>query len=173
MCMRYIAYWGGKNHIVFLGDSRMRQLYLAFVHQVQPSSSLLEEDRKDTAHHDLKFVDKDLKLTVEFLWRPVVDASMRAACAHWLTLGSAERPTVLVVGSGTWSIKLTNGSSHAVNQYKANVTKLVPHLDWLANTTRILWVLQDPVIPEKLHPARKMITNELIDSYNEAATRAL
>uniref|UniRef100_V5HCC7 Putative conserved plasma membrane protein n=2 Tax=Ixodes ricinus TaxID=34613 RepID=V5HCC7_IXORI len=173
MCMRYIAYWGGKNHIVFMGDSRIRQLYRAFVHQVQPSSSLPEEDLKENIHHNLKFVDKDLKLTVEFLWNPMVDAAMRASCAHWLSRGSAERPTVLVLGSGTWSIKLSNGSSQAVTEYKANVTQLVPSLDRLANTTRILWLLQDPVVPEKLHPARRMITNELIDGYNEAATHAL
>ncbi|KAM7291899.1 N-acetylneuraminate 9-O-acetyltransferase [Ixodes scapularis] len=173
MCMRYIAYWGGKNHIVFMGDSRIRQLYLAFVHQVQPSSSLPEEDLKENIHHNLKFVDKDLKLTVEFLWNPMVDAAMRASCARWLSRGSAERPTVLVLGSGTWSIKLSNGSSQAVTEYKANVTQLVPSLDRLANTTRILWLLQDPVVPEKLHPTRRMITNELIDAYNEAATHAL
>ncbi|CAN7990099.1 unnamed protein product, partial [Ixodes hexagonus] len=173
MCMRYIAYWGGKNHIVFMGDSRIRQLYLAFVHQVQPSSSLPEDDLKENIHHDLKFVDKDLKLTVEFLWSPMVDTSMRTSCTRWLSHGSAERPTVLVLGSGTWSIKQSNGSSQALTEYKANVTQLVPLLDRLANTTRILWLLQDPVVPEKLHPARRMITNELIDAYNEAATHAL
>ena len=29
--MHYISYWGGKNHFVFVGDSRIRQLYYEFV----------------------------------------------------------------------------------------------------------------------------------------------
>ncbi|XP_037508016.1 N-acetylneuraminate 9-O-acetyltransferase [Rhipicephalus sanguineus] len=58
MCLRYIAYWGGKNHIVFVGDSRIRQLYGAFVQQVQPSPA------PQQGHRDLLYEEKDLHLTV-------------------------------------------------------------------------------------------------------------
>ena len=30
-CLRYVAYWGGRNHYVFMGDSRIRQVYSAMV----------------------------------------------------------------------------------------------------------------------------------------------
>ncbi|KAH6946094.1 hypothetical protein HPB50_011621 [Hyalomma asiaticum] len=61
MCLRYIAYWGGKNHIVFAGDSRIRQLYWAFVQQVEPSPSPTPQEQ---AHRDLRYEEKDLHLTV-------------------------------------------------------------------------------------------------------------
>ncbi|XP_064465958.1 N-acetylneuraminate 9-O-acetyltransferase-like [Ornithodoros turicata] len=171
MCMRYIAYWGGKNHIVFLGDSRIRQLYLAFLRQVQASASASEGDTKP--QHDLKFIDKDLKLTVEFIWQPVVNTSMYNAYERWLLLPARERPTVVVTGSATWFIKKFNASEAALEQYRTNMVHLVPYLDHLANTTRVLWVMQGPVTPGKLDPSRKMITNEQIDLYNEAAANAL
>ncbi|KAK8766513.1 hypothetical protein V5799_006705, partial [Amblyomma americanum] len=168
MCLRYIAYWGGKNHIVFLGDSRIRQLYWAFVQQVQPSPLAAPPTQ---AHQDLRYEEKDLRLTVEFLWRPLVDSSMRAAGARWLQGGG---PTLLVLGSGTWAIRQSNGSRAALAEYAANVSRLVPLLDRLANSSaRVLWMLQDPVQADRLHPSRRAITNELIDAYNQAAMHAL
>lgn len=62
MCLRYIAYWGGQNHIVFMGDSRIRQLYWALVHQVQQPGGAAAEGQQ--AHRDLRFEEKDLRLTV-------------------------------------------------------------------------------------------------------------
>ena len=29
--LRYVAYWGGRNHYVFMGDSRIRQVYTSMV----------------------------------------------------------------------------------------------------------------------------------------------
>lgn len=28
-CFRYNRFWGGQNHLVYIGDSRVRQLYTA------------------------------------------------------------------------------------------------------------------------------------------------
>lgn len=30
-CFRYLKFWGRFNHFVFIGDSRVRQLYYSFV----------------------------------------------------------------------------------------------------------------------------------------------
>lgn len=65
MCLRYIAYWGGQNHLVFMGDSRTRQLYWALVRQVQqPGGDQQEQPPEEAAHRDLRFQEKDLRLTV-------------------------------------------------------------------------------------------------------------
>jgi hypothetical protein len=44
---------------------------------------------------------------------------------------------------------------------------------WPKNRTRFLWKLQEDVEVEKLSESRRMITNELIDSYNEIALQVV
>lgn len=176
MCLRYIAYWGGQNHVVFMGDSRIRQLYWAFVRQVQQppgaGQQQQEEEEEEAAHRDLHFEEKDLRLRVEFLWRPLVDGAMRAAGARWLAAPSP--PRLLVVGGGTWAMKRTNGSRAAVAEYGAGVGRLAPLLERLAaNGSTVLWMLQGPVQPQRLRPSRRALTNELVEAYNQAAARAL
>jgi hypothetical protein len=56
--MHYISYWGKRNHIAFLGDSRIRQLYFEFV-------NLLSTDpvKHHKAHQDLHFKDDKIKVS--------------------------------------------------------------------------------------------------------------
>ncbi|CAG2171865.1 unnamed protein product, partial [Oppiella nova] len=103
MCLRYIAYWGGKNNIVFLGDSRIRQLYYAFIKTCSPNENLINTD--SPAHHDLEYKERDLRLEVEFLWHPIVNDSMADVFRQWLRKDVTERPNLIVMGSATHSIK--------------------------------------------------------------------
>ncbi|KAH6946096.1 hypothetical protein HPB50_011623 [Hyalomma asiaticum] len=84
-----------------------------------------------------------------------------------------QRPALIVLGSGTWAIKQSNGSQAMLAEYAANVSRLVPLLDRLANGSRVLWMLQDPVQVDRLSTSRRAISNELIDAYNQAAVHAL
>ncbi|GAB6019038.1 hypothetical protein CHUAL_000666 [Chamberlinius hualienensis] len=168
MCMRYIDYWGGKNHIVFVGDSRIRQLYYEMVKHFDPKQNI---DVK--AHSNLKFRDQQLKLTVQFVWSPMVNSSMMLMYDEWLKADGQHLPSVIVTGSATWAIKESNGSEQALIEYKNNLTKLVPQFNRLSTRSKVLWMLQDPVVHEKLSLNRKSITNELIDSYNRAALEIL
>ena len=102
------------------------------------------------------------------MWAPMVNQSMFDIYKPWLNF-QAKLPSVIVTGSGVWAIKISNGSMEMFSSYKRNLTELVPVLRLLVPVTKVLWVLQDPVISEKLHPSRKMITNEQIDMYNKAA----
>ena len=171
MCLRYIAYWGGKNNIVFLGDSRIRQLYYAFIKTCSPNEESINSQY--AAHHDLEYKEHDLKLDVRFLWQPIVNESMAQVFKEWLTRDSSRRPNLVVMGSATHSIKTSNASLKALEYYRKNLTLLVPVLDKLGDSTQILWTLQDPVVPENLKPDRIMITNEQIDAYNKAAMEIL
>lgn len=170
MCMRYIAYWGGKSHIVFLGDSRIRQLYHAFVKMANPND---DYSIPNYVHHDLKYSEQNLKLDVEFLWHPMVNESMLKTFREWTLLDTKERPNIVVMGSATWSIKTSNASLKALQYYQKNLTLLMPYMEDLKDTTETLWVLQDPVTPEKLSKERIMITNEQIDLYNKEAMEVL
>uniref|UniRef100_A0A4W5NC92 CAS1 domain containing 1 n=1 Tax=Hucho hucho TaxID=62062 RepID=A0A4W5NC92_9TELE len=73
----------------------------------------------------------------------------------------------------TWSIKLRSGSSEALQQYRANLTAISLPLEQLAEDGEVYWVLQDPVHEEVLSDNRKMITNEQLELYNEAALGTL
>lgn len=171
MCMRYIAYWGGRNNIVFLGDSRIRQLYKAFIKIGSPNEELINSNF--AAHHDLQYKERDLRLDVQFLWHPIVNETMIRVFKEWLKMDVSLRPNIVVMGSATHSIKSSNASLKALEYYRKNLTLLLPHMDKLSDSTNILWVLQDPVLPEKLKPDRLMITNEQIDLYNKASMEIL
>lgn len=168
MCLRYIAYWGGRNSIVFLGDSRIRQLYYALVNLI--STRPLEEEK---SHHNMSFKQSDLNLDVEFIWNPMIDAQMFNVYHNWLALNASDRPKIVVTGSATHAIKVSNASLVALEQYRQNLTRLMPLMEEMGDTSQILWVLQDPVVEERLSPDRIMITNEQIDLYNEAAMEIL
>jgi len=57
--MHYISYWGGHNHIAFIGDSRIRQLYFDFAGQLSQT-----EVKAFKSHSDLRFIDEKLSLEV-------------------------------------------------------------------------------------------------------------
>ncbi|RWS15676.1 hypothetical protein B4U79_09303 [Dinothrombium tinctorium] len=168
-CMRSIAFLGGNNYISFLGDSRIRQVYDAFVKLIATK----EIPESKYAHHDLSFSEEDLRLKVEFIWRPVVNDSMLDVYEKWLKLPKSDRPKIIVTSSATWSIKSSNASFDELESYKRNLTRLLFWMDKMGESSQVLWMLQDPVYPLKLHPSRKMITNEQIDLYNKAAMDVL
>ncbi|UYV74292.1 CASD1, partial [Cordylochernes scorpioides] len=171
MCMRYIAYWGGTNRLVFIGDSRIRQLYEAFVSTLSPKFSI----DKSARHQDHSYRDPDLKLDAMFLWQPLVDNQMASIYNRWLE--EEPRPTVVVTGSGPWAIKTRNGSRLALEEFSRNLSHIVPLMERLQAAAeprpRILWVLQSPVVSDRLQPDRAMLTNEQIDLYNSAALSLL
>lgn len=170
MCIKYIAYWGGRNHIVFIGDERIRQLYIQFVRSIRLDlNNLSNIDYKE----DLEYIEKDLNLDIKFLWRPMVNKSMIDEVKSWTKLKDYLKPHIVIMGSAVHSIKFSNGSSMALEFYRKNLTILLPYMESLNRTTKILWVLQDPIKTELLKKEKRMITNELIDSYNKAAMEAL
>ncbi|XP_059469024.1 N-acetylneuraminate 9-O-acetyltransferase [Neocloeon triangulifer] len=174
-CFRYLAFLGRHNHFVFVGDSRIRQLYEAFLKQLdsKTSSSLLYEAKPEShAHTDLSFGDAQLRLKVQFIWSPVVNKHMSESFNDWKQSGHP--PSVIVAGGATWSIKESNGSQVALVEYSKNLTTLVQAIDYMSKRhSRVLWTLQEPVNSAKLYPTRSMITNDQIDLYNKAAIEIL
>ncbi|KAG1682096.1 N-acetylneuraminate 9-O-acetyltransferase [Nymphon striatum] len=148
-CMKYTAYWGDENHILFIGDSR------------------------DKYHEDVNYTDLDLKLDVRYIWSPMINSKMYDVYKHWQRQPPDKQPALIITGSGTWAIKEQNGTEEALISYSKNLTNLVPILNEVAEKTKVLWMLQDPVVYEKLSEDRKVITNEQIDLYNKAAMDAL
>ncbi|KAI2652834.1 N-acetylneuraminate 9-O-acetyltransferase [Labeo rohita] len=141
-----------EKRIAFVGDSRIRQLFYSFIKMMNP-------EVKEVGNKD-------------FLWYAEVNNSLKEQLMSW-TEGSASKPHVIIIGAATWSIKLHNGKSEALLQYKANLTAISDTLEKLAEHSEVYWVLQDPVYEDVLSDSRKMITNEQINLYNEAAVSTL
>eukprot|EP00066_Takifugu_rubripes_P018521 XP_011607787.1 PREDICTED: CAS1 domain-containing protein 1 [Takifugu rubripes] len=156
----------GKR-VAFLGDSRIRQLFYSFIKILDP------ERREDgNKHEDISFEDPGSSVNVDFLWHPEANNSMKERLVSW-TQETSPKPDVVVLAAAAWSIKLHSGSSEALQQYRANLTAMAAHLEQLAQHGEVYWVLQDPVNEEALSDSRKMITNQQLELYNEAAVEVL
>uniref|UniRef100_A0A8D0D4I1 CAS1 domain containing 1 n=1 Tax=Sander lucioperca TaxID=283035 RepID=A0A8D0D4I1_SANLU len=137
-----------EKRVAFVGDSRIRQLFYSFIKIIDP------ERREDgNKHEDIPFEDESSSVNVDFLWYPEANNSMKERCFKIFTLYSSANETL--------------------QQYKANLTAIAVHLEKLADHGEVYWVLQDPVNEEVLSENRKMITNQQLELYNEAAVDVL
>ncbi|XP_075443441.1 N-acetylneuraminate (7)9-O-acetyltransferase isoform X2 [Ascaphus truei] len=155
------------QHITFVGDSRIRQLFYAFVKILNPL--VKEEGNK---HANIPFEDKTAALKVDFQWYPEVNSSMKQYFQS-LRESLTSKPHMILAGAATWSIKMNNGSAESLAQYKVNMTQVAPVLEQLTDVSDVYWILQDPVHEQLLRESRKMITNERIDAYNQVAVGVL
>uniref|UniRef100_A0A8C5HSM6 Cas1p 10 TM acyl transferase domain-containing protein n=1 Tax=Gouania willdenowi TaxID=441366 RepID=A0A8C5HSM6_GOUWI len=146
----------GKR-VAFLGDSRVRQLFHSFIKTIDPDSGKSEDRVKD------------------FLWHPEANNSMKERLLSWtLDQVSASANIFLIyIHVIQWSIKLHSGSGESLQQYKVNLTAISAPLERLADHVEVYWVLQDPVYEEALSADRKMITNQQVQLYNQAAVDVL
>ncbi|XP_061598663.1 N-acetylneuraminate 9-O-acetyltransferase [Cololabis saira] len=155
------------KRVAFVGDSRIRQLFYSFVKIIDP------ERREDgNKHEDIFFKDERSSVNVDFLWYPEANNSMKERLIAW-TYEASVKPDVIILGAATWSIKLHSGSSDTLQQYKSNLTAIAVPLERLAEHGEVYWVLQDPVNEAVLSENRKMITNQQLELYNEAAADVL
>jgi hypothetical protein len=167
--MQYIAYWGGHNSFVFMGDSRIHQIFTAFAKHVSPRSQ-----SSNFGYEDIQIKEASLKLDVQFLWRPILNSSVSVAYQSWIDKPEEKRPKMIITGCGTWSIRENNASMKSLQDFKTNLTRLISSIDTLgASGSHVLWVLQDEVIEENLPPESAMITNDQIYYYNMAAVDSL
>ncbi|XP_028284451.1 N-acetylneuraminate (7)9-O-acetyltransferase [Parambassis ranga] len=156
-----------EKRVAFIGDSRIRQLFYSFVKIIDP-----ERKEDGNKHEDISFEEQSSSVKVDFLWYPEANNSMKERLISW-TREASLKPDVVILGAATWSIKLHGGSSKTLQQYKVNLTAIAVHLERLADHGEVYWVLQDPVNEEALSENRKMITNQQLELYNEAAVDVL
>ncbi|TMS18699.1 N-acetylneuraminate 9-O-acetyltransferase [Larimichthys crocea] len=156
-----------EKRVAFVGDSRIRQLFYSFIKIIDP-----ERRENGNKHEDISFEDESSSVNVDFLWYPEANNSMKERLISWTREASA-KPDVVILGVATWSIKLHSGSSETLQQYKVNLTAMAVYLDRLADHGEVYWVLQDPVNEDVLSDNRRMITNQQLELYNEAAVDVL
>ncbi|VEN43652.1 unnamed protein product [Callosobruchus maculatus] len=169
-CLRYIAYYGSDSNFAFIGDSRIKEMYEAFVEHLMQDDDMTY--RPENSYTNLTHIDNKLKMKVDFIWDPLISGKMIHTFRNWQVLTSP--PSVIIVGSAMWPILSSNASLYTLQEYQVNLTRLVQPIDSLhEKKTRVLWVLQAPINRDKLKPEYQPITNEQIDLYNKAAIEIL
>ncbi|KAJ8956961.1 hypothetical protein NQ317_006732 [Molorchus minor] len=165
-CLRYIGYYGSESHFIFMGDTRISELYTTFVEEIT------QDENNGLKTINFTHVDQKLKIKVEFIWVPTISKMMIEKFRE-LQLFS-KPPSVIIVGSALWPIVMSNGSLSMIEEYQRNLSGLVQPINKLnEKKTRTIWALQEPVDQEKLKPEYHMVTNEQIDLYNKAAIEVL
>lgn len=178
-CLRYMRFLDEPVEVAFVGDSRVRELYRAFVGLCGAGAGAVPEAQPNLAtHYDLEYADAELGLRVRFLWRPRVDAEFVGTLIDWRD--SADQrgvPSLLVAASAAHAIKMANGSLDALAAYRHNVSRLGAVLQQLATDgtgrRHVLWAQQAPVFYDRLAENRRHITNHQLQLYNAAARQAL
>ncbi|XP_023288238.1 N-acetylneuraminate 9-O-acetyltransferase [Orussus abietinus] len=170
-CLRYLAFMGHHNHFVFSGDTRIRQLYKTFVSQfiVDGKASDLSNLPENS---DLTFDDAQLRLKVQFLWRPTLDNSMIEDFRGWM---NDEAPSMIVAGCAAADILRNNASDMRLySEYSSGLIRLVQPADALGRKgSRFLWTMQDPVLKERLPIHLSAIDNAQINLCNKASFEIL
>ena len=175
-CFKYNRFWGGHNHLVFIGDTRVRQLYLSTrrwaesgreqeVSQTSPGSAPVTKGDLNLQWDNLA---QNLKL--DYYWAPLVNENMMEILETWKT---GRGPTVIVIGSGAASIKQSNNSAASLDQHRRNLTRLRVELENIVQFggSKVLWALEPPVYWDRLNKSDNFITNEAISRYNLESSR--
>lgn len=172
-CLKYLAFRGSHNQFNFIGDSRILDMYNALIHTIEPKAQLVKSSKLTPSHYsdfDHPFHDSRLKLDVNFFGSPYVDPMVK----YFKKLKDVnDKPRVIVAGSAIWPIIQSNGSLNGIQDYIANITLLIKPINDISSKSIVLWVLQEPVDENKLDNSMSMVTNNLIDLYNEAAMDVL
>ena len=177
-CFKYNRFWGGHNHLVFIGDSRVRQLYLStrrwaesgLEQEVRQTSPGGKPQLSSSGNLDLKWDNLAQNLKLDYYWAPLVNESMMEILQTWKT---GRGPTVIVLGSGAASIKLSNNSQTSLDQHRRNLTRLRVELENIVQFggSKVLWALEPPVYWDRLNKSDKFITNEAISQYNQESSK--
>jgi len=171
-CFRYSRFWGKSNHLVYVGDARIHQLFQATRHWLESGLEPGKYVEPPLPSSAIVWENPDQKLKLEYLPAAEVDAVMMRALDKW---AKGPGPTVLVIGAGIETIRKSNGSLDALDEHRRNLTRLKPELENLVDfgATKVLWALQAPVNWELLNGSARVLNNDLIWQYNTQAYRVL
>ena len=168
-CNRLMAFMEKKNHFLFIGDVRIKQLFDSFVNHFQPSEPPTS----------LEYIDEKLKLRVSFI--SAVD--LRTMLAHLETLQKdVNHPNFIIASSKFINLspqvdKSDNYTKELEKSFIKNLTLLISPIDALTKKqTKILWKLQDPIDDSSNQPPPpdwKDVSNSDIENYNRIVSDTL
>jgi len=86
-----------------------------------------------------------------------------------------DAPSIIVAGSAAAAILANNNSdTQLYSEYSTGLIRLVQPVDFLAKKgSRFLWLLQDPILKERLPAQLSSLDNKQINLCNKAAEKVL
>lgn len=173
-CNRLMAFMEKKNHFLFIGDARVKQLFDSFVSHFHESSKELIE-----SSNNLEYLDDKLKLRVSF-----IEANdLREMITHLERLyKDSDHPNFIVASSKFINLsfqvdKSENYTKELEKSFIRNLTLLISPIDGLTRKqTKILFKLQDPIDDSSANPPPlewKDVTNSDIEHFNRIVSDTL
>lgn len=159
-CFRLHHFVGCYNHFTFIGDSRLFQLYGAFLKAIN-NKAVFKHNKTQS------YIDSHLGLQVEYIYNPFLLVPFGMNVSKWRSKNSY--PSVLVLGFGINVSSRTKELVDRLQQFKQNLTKLIPIFNNLVlKNVKVIWTLQEPVKITSVNK-QKNFNNSIIDLYNNAA----
>ncbi|XP_032798078.2 N-acetylneuraminate 9-O-acetyltransferase isoform X2 [Daphnia magna] len=134
-------------HLVFIGDSRIRQQFFNFLRLIP------DHDRKwqpspipPIYHGDIEVISDILSLKLSFQWRPLLDDTVIESIRHWSSPNDdTERPYLVFLSMVLWHIvRIHSQDEYNVYQHKLKVIN--PILGQLAKGSQVIWLNQYPML---------------------------
>lgn len=98
VCFNYISYWGGKNHLLFVGDLRLRQLFAEVVNVFSSDEGVrMRRLSASMAPGNLSFRDPNFNLLIVSFFLTTSCKFRRVSKHCWLTM-RFEKEKVRVIG---------------------------------------------------------------------------
>ncbi|KAJ1822486.1 hypothetical protein LPJ56_000813 [Coemansia sp. RSA 2599] len=100
-----------SEHMLFIGDSSMRDKYHALARLIDPDLASLENQTATAAAHEDLSIGWPIVggVVARFLWDPYLNSSRTQEILEG-SASPADRPKVLVVGSGAWYLRYKDAS---------------------------------------------------------------
>lgn len=165
-----MAFMEKKNHFLFIGDARVKQLFESFVNHFQPNEPSTT----------FEYTDEKLKLRVSFL--SALDLKTMLTYLEKLQK-DAESPKFIIASSKFINLspqldKSENYTQELEKSFVKNLTLLISPINGLTKKqTKVLWKLQDPIDDSsnqlEVSMEWKDVTNSDIEHYNQIVSDTL
>lgn len=146
-----------SRRVVFIGDSVTRALFFQFIYTVD--STLPKELLDDGAKHsDHSFVSGS-QTKLDFIWDPFLNTTSALALINPPTQQSineqAERPALLVLGSGLWYLRYAD-TSGGLSAWEANIEAHIGAINGARNkpADEVVFLPAEEIVSSKLSPER-------------------
>lgn len=147
-----------SRQVVFIGDSVMRKLFFQFGRVIDPTLPIAPAD-DDHKHSDHSLLSKAGTL-LEFYWDPYMNTSRTheflssQTTASNVTDGLAQKPSILVLGSGLWYLRYPE--SGGLRAWEANTEASLAAITHARTNPadKVILLPIEEVVPSKLSPER-------------------
>lgn len=170
-CFRYLAFWGHHNHFVFIGDTRLRDLYQALVDYLRPTdeeggsseqkwASKNLNLSEDVTATDLEYVDYKLRLRVNYIHAVELSTVIDKFSVF---RADVDPPMAIIASCAYKEFREGNLTTSTLERFKQDLGRLVKPIDDLvARKTKVLWKLLDPIDEDYFDNQQKLVEKQIV-----------